>query len=539
LIAFSNRKYYENKLYTFPSPNDMVSQVRLIPVEGFYDMGKTRQNKKEAEAIVQEIIKRLSDPVQKNKSIGVVTFSSVQQNLIADMLEAEFSKYPDLDELNHNHDEPIFIKNLENVQGDERDVILFSICYGPAQNGNVGHNFGPLNREGGWRRLNVAVSRARYEMLIFSTLRPEQIDLNRTRADGVAGLKSFLEFADRGIQNLPVPVGKKQTSIGVISNVADAVRNLGYTVNTNIGCSGYQVDIGIIHPEKSDKYVIGILCDGMNYYNGGTASDRNDTQESVLRGLGWKIIRVWVLDWWDNPGNELQRIRSCIDEALEAADGTDEVDIEPERAKITQVESFEKLSNCATEDVLDEYFPARLPIVVGFFGNYEYFASYESTRIIMGQIEAVLNIESPVNRDVMCKRVLEAWGISRMGSRIKRRFDQLFSVMQLRYTSAGKSIFYWKIGVDNQLYDSFRLPTSDERTRRNLEHIAPEEIASAIRYILTQQIGMLTEDLEREVSRIFGFARCTEAMQGHIRAGLRVAIERNWAVVDGNRVTAV
>jgi len=111
--------------------------------------------------------------------------------------------------------------------------------------------------------------------------------------------------------------------------------------------------------------------------------------------------------------------------------------------------------------------------------------------------------------------------------------------MQLRYTSAGKSVFYWKTGVDNQLYDSFRLPTSDERTRRNLEHIAPEEIASAIRYILTQQIGMLTEDLEREVSRIFGFARCTEAMQGHIRVGLRVAIERDWAVVDGNRVTAV
>jgi len=148
----------------------------------------------------------------------------------------------------------------------------------------------------------------------------------------------------------------------------------------------------------------------MNYYNGGTASDRHDTQESVLRGLGWKIIRVWVLDWWDNPGNELQRIQSCIDEALEAADGTDEVDKEPERAPITQVESFEKLSNCATEEVLDEYFPARLPIVAGFFGNYEYFASYESTRVIMGQIEAVLNIESPVNRDVMCKRVLEAWG---------------------------------------------------------------------------------------------------------------------------------
>ncbi|MCL2166039.1 MAG: AAA domain-containing protein [Clostridiales bacterium] len=138
-----------------------------------------------------------------------MTFSSVQQNLISDMLEIEFARHPDLDDIAHNAEEPLFVKNLENVQGDERDVILFSIGYGPDEKGRVALNFGPLNREGGWRRLNVAVSRARYEMLVFSVLKPEQIDLNRSRSDGLAGLKAFLTYAAGGALARLIPKVKK------------------------------------------------------------------------------------------------------------------------------------------------------------------------------------------------------------------------------------------------------------------------------------------------------------------------------------------
>ena len=177
LIAYSNMQYYDNKLYTFPSPNDLVSQVSLVHIDGYYDKGRTKQNKAEAVAVVNEIIRRLKDDSLKNDSIGVVTFSSVQQNLIDDLLSEEFAKYPEFEEQNKNSAEPLFIKNLENVQGDERDVILFSIGYGPDKDGKVSMNFGPLNRDGGRRRLNVAISRARKSMTVYSTITPEQIDL--------------------------------------------------------------------------------------------------------------------------------------------------------------------------------------------------------------------------------------------------------------------------------------------------------------------------------------------------------------------------
>ena len=405
LIAFSNKEYYDNKLYTFPSPNDMASQVRLIPVIGFYDRGKTKQNKAEAEAIVQEVIRRLSDPVLKNRSIGVVTFSSVQQNLIADMLESEFSKRPDLDEAANNADEPVFIKNLENVQGDERDVILFSVGYGPDEQGHVTLNFGPLNREGGWRRLNVAVSRARHEMLIFSVLKPEQIDLNRTRADGLAGLKAFLEFAAKGSSALPDTENTKDVTQCAVEVIASRIRSIGYTAHTSIGCSGYRVDIGVVHPDNSEIYALGILCDGINYYNGGTALDRNSTQEAVLHGLGWRLHRVWILDWWDDPEKELSRIKSRIEAAI--AEGLSEglseehAAIKHEKPATAQALSFEKIEAVVLDDYLNIYEIAKLAPVTGFLGNSEFFSSYGSTRIIAQQVEAVLNIEAPISRDVL------------------------------------------------------------------------------------------------------------------------------------------
>ena len=172
--------------------DDRVSKVRLVQVDGTYDKGRTRSNHAEAEAIVKEILNRLRTPEVPEKSIGVVSFSQVQQNLIEDMLIEELNKYPELEEKAFQSNEPIFIKNLENVQGDERDIILFSIGYGPDRNGNVSMNFGPLNNQGGERRLNVAVSRARYEMIIFSTLRSEQIDLKRTKSKGVNPVIDFI-----------------------------------------------------------------------------------------------------------------------------------------------------------------------------------------------------------------------------------------------------------------------------------------------------------------------------------------------------------
>ncbi len=311
LIAFSNAEYYDNALYTFPSPDNLASKVTLVSVPGCYEKGKSRTNKAEAQAIVCEIERRLSDPELKQHSIGVVTFSSVQQTLVEDLLGVLFAKRTDLEQVALDCSEPVFIKNLENVQGDERDVILFSICYGPDEKGHVSMNFGPLNRKGGERRLNVAVSRARHEMTVFTSLNPEHIDLNRTNAVGIIGLKRFLEYAEyRASRTMGQSSGVGTVSLtGVIAN---ELRRLGHTVHTNVGVSRYRVDIGIVDPNDPSRYKLGILCDGESYARAKTARDREIVQRETLRQLGWRLCRVWTMDWIEDPQSVLQRIEESL-----------------------------------------------------------------------------------------------------------------------------------------------------------------------------------------------------------------------------------
>lgn len=311
LIAFSNSEYYENKLLTFPSPDNIESKVKVVHVDGFYDKGKTRQNQKEAGAVVTEIVRRLKDKELRKRSIGVVTFSSAQQTLIEDLLYALYKLHPDIEQLALECGEPLFIKNLENVQGDERDVILFSVGYGPDTEGKVSMNFGPLNRIGGERRLNVAVSRARYEMVIYSTLRSDQIDLNRSSAIGVAGLKRFLEYAERGENTVSAkPNGYLSGSMANI--IAHELSVRVHQTHVNIGCSGYRIDVGIVDKRHPSNYVLGILCDGENYRRTKTARDREIVQNGVLKTLGWNICRVWTMDWWE----KCEEILTAIDQAV-------------------------------------------------------------------------------------------------------------------------------------------------------------------------------------------------------------------------------
>ena len=318
LIAFSNAQYYESKLYTFPSVDDRASKVQLIAVDGTYDYGKTRCNRAEAEAIVKEVVRRLSDDELAKRSIGIVSFSKVQQNLIEDLLTDELAKHADLERKAYDVEEPIFIKNLENVQGDERDVILFSVGYGPDKTGKVSMNFGPLNNSGGERRLNVAVSRARYEMMVFSTLKPEQIDLRRSSALGVAGLKAFLEFARNGRMAVSAGQVKAPTEHAeIIDAVAGEIRKMGYEVDTSVGRSAFKIDLAVLDPKNDQNYLLGIICDGTRYYETKTERDREICQPGVLQGLGWKLMRLWSVDWLMNKEAVMDRIRKALEKPEE------------------------------------------------------------------------------------------------------------------------------------------------------------------------------------------------------------------------------
>ncbi|MDE6691726.1 MAG: hypothetical protein K2K04_07125, partial [Clostridia bacterium] len=257
LIAFSNIMYYSSKLCTFPSPDALDSKVKFRYVEnGIYQRGGSKCNKEEAELLVAEVIKRLSDTNMRRSSIGVVTFSTPQQVYIERMLTKAISEHG-LDEVAYEREEPLFVKNLENVQGDERDVILFSVCYGPDTLGKISLNFGPLNQFGGWRRLNVAVSRAREEMVVFSSMRYPMIDLSRTTSRGVAGLKGFLEFAERGRTGIATPHDEviiNKTGIG--KYVAKALSSYGYACRCDVGVSEFKIDVGVLDPKTKRNFIL-------------------------------------------------------------------------------------------------------------------------------------------------------------------------------------------------------------------------------------------------------------------------------------------
>lgn len=286
----------------------------MIKVDGFFERGKARVNRGEAKAIVDEIKRRFNDPVLRNLTIGVVTFNINQQTLIEDMLLSEFQKNSEFDRWANTGDETMFVKNLENVQGDERDVILFSIAYGPDEEGKVSHNFGPINKEGGWKRLNVAVSRARQEMIVFSTMSSDKIELRRTKSKGVEALKNFLEFAEKGRLQGEYTDTRVQKEQGILEHICKSIADAGYKYQKSVGHSKFKVDIAVLNPYNEEEYLVGIMLDGDSYRQSTNTKDREVAQIKVLQGLGWKLHRIWTLDWWDNKNKELSKLMSVIEE---------------------------------------------------------------------------------------------------------------------------------------------------------------------------------------------------------------------------------
>lgn len=323
LIAFSNSRYYDSALVTFPAPVHPDKGVSLVRPEGFYARGKARHNQGEAKAIVAEIVRRLTseDPAVRNLAIGVVTFNTEQQSLIEDLLDKARSDDPAIEWAFSEDDtlEPVFVKNLETVQGDERDVILFSITYGPDEADHVTMNFGPLNRTGGERRLNVAMTRARSEMMVFSTMPPERIDLSRTQARAVADLKHFLEYAERGASALGAAVhgsmGDFESPFEVA--VARGLQQKGWVVHPQIGVSAYRIDMGIVNPDEPGVYLAGIECDGAMYHSSANARERDKIRQGVLEGLGWTLFRLWSTDWWTNRAKALDKLDSALAQRLQ------------------------------------------------------------------------------------------------------------------------------------------------------------------------------------------------------------------------------
>ncbi len=319
LIAYSNSRYYEQNLTTFPAPHTQDNAIHYHHVRGAYAPGASKRiNMAEARALVDHVLSTLRAPdfrYTETTSIGIVTFNTQQQALIENLLEDERARDESLEPFfAENNPEAVFVKNLENVQGDERGIIYFSTTFGRDSRGKISMNFGPLNLVGGERRLNVAITRARSAMHVFTSMMPEDIDLSRTRARGAADLRGFLDYARRGAAAyLELQRGiRKEERDSLIARLASDLKALGWNCHTHVGVSDYRIDLAVEHPDDPETILAGIATDGYSYVAANTARDRDVLRHSVLRGLGWRLLRVWAIDWWRDPVACVQKLDAAL-----------------------------------------------------------------------------------------------------------------------------------------------------------------------------------------------------------------------------------
>ena len=526
LISFSNAHFYDNKLLTFPSPDDLNRKVTFEFVDGFYDKGKTRTNEKEAEAIIEYIRIHLEN--QNKKSMGVVTFSQTQQSLIEDLLQKLFQKNPHLEEFTINSEEPIFIKNLENVQGDERDIILFSIGYGPDEDGKVSMNFGPLNRNGGWRRLNVAVTRARYEMKVFSSLKGDQIDMNRTSSEGVLGLKNFLNFSEKGLlyQNSNQAITQQKQ---MVNSMAKTLEENGLKIKTNIGTSEYKIDIGVINPKNEHEYLMAILVDSENYFNINTTNDRELLVPNVLKGLGWNVFRIWTLDWVKNKEKIVTEIHSEIEkiktQIKEKAEESEEIHME-EESFLSEVSETKK----PTKKI--PYVAAEINSEIN--ANSESIYHFENRQVLLRQLKTIIDTESPISENGLFRKILKLWNISRAGEKLNTYLLETLNSIPNIETTENYQKFYWSENLHPQHLDFYR---DNSIEKRIIDEIAPEEISVIMMELMHSSLSLNKDQLMRAVCKTFGFAKIGSQIDMVVNFCIEDLIGKGLLQKSENRIT--
>lgn len=326
LIAFSNHYFYDDELITFPSVHDTENQraVQFHHVaDGIWtNLGKSGSgsscNPVEARKTAELVIKHFQN--HPERSLGIITCNIRQQSEVETAVEKLRRKHPELEPFfSEDRPEPYFVKNLETVQGDERDVIIFGVGYGRDEHGTIRMNFGPLNKQGGERRLNVAVTRARYHVHLVSSIRSDAIDLNRVKSIGPQRLKEYLEYAETGTKSLKSVTTDAEdlTESDFETQVMKELISQGLHVRSQVGCSGFRIDLALVDPEQPDRFVIGIECDGETYHRSATARDRDRLRQDVLEGLGWRIIRIWSTDWMMDSQKQVRRIVDFYKRRLE------------------------------------------------------------------------------------------------------------------------------------------------------------------------------------------------------------------------------
>jgi len=523
LIAPSNHLFYEDQLVVFPSPGGpekLGLRYHHLP-DAYYERGTTRTNPREAAAVAEAVLHHAR--TTPGRTLGVVAFSLAQRQAIEDALETLRRQHPRTEAFFDRYPhEPFFIKNLENVQGDERDVIFISIGYGRNREGYLAMSFGPLNGDGGERRLNVLITRARQRCEVFTNLTAEDLDLSRTSARGVAALKTFLHFAQTGRLNQNADTGRPLES-PFEEVVHRALTARGYQLRPRVGSQGFYLDLAVVDPDQPGRYVLGIECDGAMYHAARSARDRDRLRQEVLEAMGWRLHRIWSTDWFRDPTREADRAVAAIEAARRRATTP-----EPDEMRDTDAPAVALAAGLAREAPAPPGTPgappyqlAQLPPVI---------RQKEIHRHPAGRLAAwvaeVVAVESPVHADEVTRRLALAAGATQVGARIRASVAAAFRVAGQLGSIRPQGDFLWTPTMRPgaaPVRDRSALPAAS----RKLSLVAPEELTAAVLAVVSGSFSLEKSATPTAAARLLGFARPGEEQRQVLAAVVEQLLDEN------------
>ena len=504
LIAFSNAKIYRNRLVSFPSNRERSPGwgVEYIHVtNGTYNgKGNPKGNIEEAKRVADEVFKHFRN--FPDRSLGVVAFGSVQEEAIENQINIRRQQNPGFESFfKEDSGEPFFVKSLENVQGDERDTIIFSIGYAKDKAGNMRMNFGPLSNVGGERRLNVAITRAKYNVKLVGSILPTDIAVERISEDGPKLLRKYIEYAMNGpevLEQEAIESDGEEFESPFEESVHAFLTAKGYNVATQVGCSGYRIDLAVKHPKLSGIYVLGIECDGAMYHSSKTARERDRLRQSLLESMGWKLYRIWSTDWIKDMVNEKRRLLEAVQGAIDGYVEDAKSSKKPEeKKKTTDSDDYISMSKReSSADLFREYEKGE----VEAFRDIAYLSSARMEAGILN----VIRKEGPVHREVIFRRFSEAKRRGhpeksvRLSTTDKKTINSALYMHRFQFVQSGEFFFY------HEQQSMLRPRVAGDRA---IDEIPTPELELAILAVLKSSCGVSREDLIRATAQMLGYER--------------------------------
>lgn len=537
LIAVSNQEFYDNELLIYPSPvqdaDDLGLQLNHLP-DTVYDRGGSSVNREEARAVAEAAVDHYQE--SPSKSLGVGTFSQAQQQAVQEEIERLRKENPDVDQyFSRGQEEHFFVKNLERIQGDERDVIFISVGYGYDADGKISHNFGPLNTDGGWRRLNVLITRAREQCIVFSNFTADALDASKTSARGVKSLKVFLDYAEnRNLQTL-TDVGSDPDS-PFERSVIKFLEQEGYEVHPQVGCAGFRVDLAIPDPENPGRYVLGIECDGASYHSSPVARARDRQRQAILEDRGWQLHRVWSTDWYRETEQTKERLCAAIEDAVERnttpvhnQQTTEEPPDEGKRDTEANDENptIEELQGDGagiTLDGIGKAYTRADSVPFSRLGDHD-------VKSTLSAVIHIVNEEGPLHRDLLAKRIIDNSDVDRQGKKVSYTIDHAIKLAANKDRIAKRGRFLY--ANDGSAIEV----RQREDMEADIQWIPPEEIKHSLLEILRKQYETPKEDLIKQAAKVLGFSRTGARINDRVESVIDELLSEGAVTKSGDRLT--